>query len=273
MSQISVAAGAAPAFLSKNYINGDGPTVVTSGDDYKHRAYDMVRASAWTSAGSSQGDSQTYDQRLFEGGGQVSRSVDFVAILGHNLQRFIVQYSANDGGSWTTFAGSDYTGSDYSGADLLLSLAAPVTMNRIRIVATHVQSATEKSIGDFVVGLGTFQPDRGMSEYERSPRSIEKRLEMADGSIDTTNIYRADAGHIFEDVSFGFRGISNADRTSFRDLLAGDGPYLMIPEPGDQQGEVFIGRIIRDSYRERYSSMDRSTGWTLAFGVEEVGGS
>lgn len=275
MTLINQAVRAEPIFLSNNFLNRDAVIAVTLGDSIKERAFDMTRSSKWVSIGSVASQEETYDARLFLGSGQFIRSVDFIALLGINLRRFIVEYSSDDGVNWFTFdpPNGDKTGADFTEEDLILSIASPVDVNRIRIRATETQAGTgtDKAIGDIVVAKVTLQPARGLGTYEKNPEDNIKTVIMADKSIDYAALQRSDDSFEFYRATISFLGVTQAQRDLIRAIKTDIGPFLFVPEPGDIPGDMFICRIAPSSYRERY--MDKSKiHYMINFDIEEIGG-
>jgi len=264
---------AAPLFLTKNYLNGFSVVTVSSGDGFKQRAFDMTRTSAWTSQGFSTSPTtpQTYNARLFEGSAQVLRKINFIAILNTNIKRFKLEFSATDGAPFTIFDGLDFTASDFTGADKLVSLASDVDANRILLTVTEIQSGSEVSVGDIVIGELLLQTAQGMTTYNKRYRDSVKTIQMADGSMDYTYILRSDTSHEFYSSSVAFRGVSQANRDLLRAIKTQQDPFIFVPEPGDVPGDMFLSRITPNSYDETYISMERSAGYGISFGVEEIG--
>lgn len=266
----SLVANAAPLFLTKNYLNGFAIVAVTTGDDFKHRAFDMTRGSAWTTQGFSAPTPQTYNARLFEGSAQALRSINFAAILNTNIKRFKLEYSATDGAPWTIFNGMDFTGSDFSGTDKLVSLAANVDANRILLTVTQIQSGSEVSVGDIVLGNLRLQPATGFTSYRKRYRDNVKTIKMADGSLDYTYIRRSDSSHEFYSATVEFK-MSQAQRDLIREIKVSQEPFVFVPEPGDVPGDMFLCRIAPNTYKESYLSLHKGAGYLISFKVEEIG--
>ena len=272
MAVIDTSLRSPPAFLEENFLNRDAVVAVSKGDAFKHRAYDMTRSSKWVAIGSVPSVQEEYDARLFKGATQFLRTVDAIMLLGHNLKRFLVEYSSNDGGAWTTFPGMDWTGSDFSGSDLIASIAGTVDVNRVRVRATEIQSGTDKEIGDIVVSKVQLQLTRGFFEYRKRYEDTVKSLTMADGSKDYTNIFRSDDSFQFYRASVIFSALSQSQRDLLFAIKSAIGPFLWMPEPGNIPGDVFLSRIVPSSYEESYFIADRSQGHIVRFDVEEIGG-
>lgn len=276
---LNIAAGAPPAFLSKNYLNRDAydqsGIEVSTGDAFKHRAFDMTRSSKWVSVASSDAVTETYNARMYEGALQVSRTVDVIALLGINLKNFLVEYSNNDGASWTTVPGLDYQVgvADFSGTDKIAALASSITFNRLRVSMYRTQTANqEKELGELIVAALTYQPTAGMSTFRPEPDENVKTVVLADGTIDYTHIYRSDDSFEMQRFQVAFAAVSQTVRDALRAIKRDINPFLFWPEPGDDVPEVYLCRIAPDSFRAAYLSLRRAAGYNISMTVEEVGG-
>jgi len=274
MAQAIITAGAAPIFLTKNYLNRDAVVAVSTGDAFKHRAYDMTRTSKWVSLGSDDSTTETYDARLFEGSAQSTRAVDFVALLGINLKNFKLEYSSNDGSTWATL-GTDYSVgvNNFTGEDHIITLVTAVDINRIKLTAYKTQTADQdKEVGELLVCALRLQPTSGLFRYKKSFRDNVKSIQMADGTLDYTYVFRSDDSFEIYGASVEWRGISQAQRDLMRAIKASPEPFVWYPEPGDVKADAFLCRIVPDSYDEEYVSKYRGAGYAISFSVEEIGG-
>ena len=270
---LSVAAGAAPIFLSKNYVNledAQNSGVAVSSGTLAHRLYDMDPSIQWSSSGSSDGVTETVTISLYEQGTLTSRSIDFVALLNHNLQRFIIEYSNDTGSTWTTITGGDYTGSDYSGANIVLVPTA-FTANMIRVTATDVQSGSEKLIGLVVAALSSFQADQAMAAYVPKRTANRKEVILADGSTDYTHLLWSDNSFELYGASMKWLLAGSTLRTNLRTLATQQAPFIVYPEPGELPQEIHLCIMASGGYSEEYASSYKTAGWNIGIDISEVG--
>lgn len=279
MAQITLTGDAKPAFLSKNYINRDSVAaaalVVSTGDLLKHRLYANDFTAQWSSAASDDTITETITIGLYQGALQADRSIDFIALMNINLKNFLLEYSANNGATYTTVTGGDYqvaTG-NYASTNLILSLAAPITANKLRLsmYRTTVANA-EKLVGGFVAALGTFQTDRGMTAYEPERRENRRDVRMSDGSLSYGVQYRSDNSIQFYDAKAGWRFVTTAERVKFYTEKNRIEPFLWYPEPADAPLDLFLARIKPRTFKDPYSSTYKGAGYDISFELEEVGG-
>lgn len=276
MAQITLTSGSTPAFLSKNYINRDcynaSALVVSSGDSIKRRLYDGDPSGAWNSVGSTDATTETITVGLYQGNLLATRSVDFIALLNVNLKAFVLEYSANDGASYTAVTGGTQT--VYAGTDFVLSLATPVSANKLRLTMTTTQVAdAQKSIGQFVAALGTFQAAKGMTSYEATWEESETMVEMANKTKAYSHIYRSDNSFEMYGASVGFRFVASSERDSFRSVKNTADPFLFYPLPGDQVRGLYLCKMKQGSFKDPFSTEYIGAGYDINFDVEEVGGS
>ena len=270
---LDLAAKSYPAFLSKNYFNRNADEhsdlLVTSGSSFRHRLFDMDPLSYWTSQGSSDAVTEEIQFGLWTPGAQTSRSIDYIALMNHNLDDFTIELSNDNGASWPTL----YTFTSVIDQNTRQSVATPIDADRVRIRMTTTQTANqEKQIGDIIIAGADFQPDVGLSLYKRKPFIVkDKTALMHDNSVRRSYIYRSDASLHFFGATLGFSGIAFDDLQQFRDLLKNE-PFLVMPEPGDIPSEIFLCGVEPDSYVENYIALSKSGAFAVSFDLREVGG-
>lgn len=276
MAQITLTSGAAPAFLSKNYINRDGNNAsgiaCSTGNTLRHRLFDGDPTGAWNSVSSNDSTTETITAALYQGSLQADRSIDFISLLNINLKAFTVEYSADNGSTYTAFAGGTIT--NQTTPDFILSLATPITANKIRLTMTTTQTANQdKSIGQLIVALGTLQMSKGMTEYEAEWIDSEMMLEMANRTKSYAHIYRADNSFEMYAASVGFRFATAAERTSLRAIKNAADPFMFYPLPYDQNRGIYLCKFRQGTFKDPFSSEYIGAGYDISFEVEEVGGS
>ena len=106
MAQLNLNAAAPTVFLSKNYLNRhayDGGVIsVVSGDAYKHRLFDMDVRAIWTSVGSNDSTTEVIEFELWMDNSRTMRSVDYLAVMNHNVKHIKIETSDDNGASWTS---------------------------------------------------------------------------------------------------------------------------------------------------------------------------
>lgn len=171
------------------------------------------------------------------------------------------------------FTGLDFTSSTNSAANVITSLAAPVTATHVKITATTtIVASEEKKVGLFICALGTFQATYGPTEYSPRFREMVKEVRLADGTIDSTHIYRSASSFSFYEADLAFRFVNSTNRDNFQTLRRLNESFLFYPFPGEEVDEIYLGRMKPESYKEPYSSEYLSAGRDISFTFEETGG-
>lgn len=274
MGALTLTASANPAILSENYINRSaydaGAITATDGEDFIQRLYDGVLESKYATLISNDSTPEVLEGCLYYQGAQVTRQVDFIAALGHNLKSWKIELSSDNGATWPVV----YSCTNDTTANKLISISSPVDANRWRLTMNTVQSGTQKEVGELIIALASGQLSVSYAEPpDVSYEQTDKTAKLADGSKRYALIDRADTGHEFYRASCLFHGLSTADRELLADMRKSTTPVLWMPWPGDSQAEIYLGRMVPNSYHERYTDVYRSLGWTISFEFEELGGS
>lgn len=274
---LDFADGATPAFLSENYLNrfalAAGDIIASAnGQNFLDRLYDFDRDGLWGTTGSDDLTQETIDFGIYDREANVERSVDYIALHNINLKKFKVQYKPT-GGSFTDIPELDFSSVDNTATDLRVSLATPLSVERIKIIMdTTFVADDEKKIGMIAVGAALFQPSMGLSNFRpRRPESV-KEVELADGSIDYAYILHSTTRFEFYRAEMTFKAVGDAERDLFRSLKLRLYPFMCIPEPGNLPNEIFLGRVAPNSFVEPYQTFRQAkAGRQISFTFEEVG--
>jgi hypothetical protein len=278
MGAMVLTAGAPPAFLSKPLITTDslnaGGITVSSGDAFKHRAFDMSPDTAATSLGqNSDSSTWTYQAKQYYGSSVNAQPVDCLALLRINFKRFKVEYRVS-GGAWTVFPGADYTGVDFAADHLILPLAAAsaVTADEWLITVLSTQTPNqEKSLGLFLPCAQKFQASTGTSALDPRDSDNIVTVEMMDKTKDETLLLHNDADFDFMSTPLLFHAIPDTEEPKYKGLR-GDF-FLFVPQPGDYPNAWYLCRVVPNSYSAQPFSMALGeTRKRIALSVEEVGG-
>lgn len=278
MSILSQAVAATPAFLSKPFINTDslnaGAITVSSGDAFKHRAFDMSGSTQATSLGqNTDGMAWTYQAAFYEGSTKVAKNVTVVALLNINLKRFKVEYRVN-GGSWTIVPGMDFTSVDFAAAQLIVAFDSltPIVADEMLLTATDTQAANqEKAVGLFLPCALNFQASRGTSDLDNMPQDNIVVLELFDGSTDETVILHNDIDFDFFQTPLLFLGIPDTEEPLYAGLR-GDF-FLFVPQINKYPLNWFLCTVVAKSYKATPMSMAVDSRLKrIALSVKEVGG-
>ncbi len=274
MATMVLTAKAKPIFLGYPIFNKSadnaGDLVCSSGNALRHRLYDMDPASIWASISSSDSIQENIVGGLWDQGVQSAYSIDFFAILGHNLKAFTVEFSADNGATWPNSYAYTAQTENYT----LRSLAAAITANKFRILMDTTQVANaEKNVGAIIICLAKFQMTDRPSLYERlPPRVKDKSAKMHNNSTRRSYIYRSDASIHYLDTRVGWVGVANAEANSLDTLLLQHVPFVFAPEPGDRPTEWRLGQAAPNTYQRKYNNLSKAGDWAVSFDFEESGG-
>lgn len=271
---LSIVAGAKPAFLSPNYFSRqadlESDLVVSSGGTLQHRLYDNDKRAQWTSAGSNDATQESIVAGFYLPGMQTARDIDFVALLGHNLDDFDVELSADNGGTYPTSLISA-TGETNS-----YTRAAPASTqsgNKIRITMDTTQTANqEKLVGAVYAASLRFQASAKMTAYDvLPPITGHKTGRMHDRSIRRAYTFRSDASFHLYNARVQFIVDTAAELENFRDLFNDFEPFLFMPRPGDAPNDIWLCQIRPGSYNDAPFHRAQQDVHLVDFIVEEVG--
>lgn len=279
MAALSLVAGAPPVFLSKSWVTKDvdvngGVFVASKMQPLLKRIYDMDAYSIWRATGSDDSQTETIELQLFEGNGQTTRDIDFVALSNINFKRFKVEYSNDDGATWTIFTGADYTAANYALPDFLISLAAPVQANRLKLTMYTTQIADqEKILGCFIAALATLQTSRPPDSAHKAFVETVRAVTLGDGSQDVTYIRRSAASYEFYSATVNFSHLPLAERDSLRAIKRAGKPFLWVPEPAEVLRDIFLSRMEGAWTDDFTDPFFKGAGYNVAFNIREMSGS
>lgn len=133
--------------LGENFVNGDNVYTLTNGSGAAY-LYDQKADTQCASSGSSEGASwQLLIEFYDRAGNAVSRTLDSLVMLNHNLAKFKWEYW--NGSAWTTITESDFTVAANAQANLYIAMAASVSTQKLRLSATNtIGAAAEKLIAE-----------------------------------------------------------------------------------------------------------------------------
>jgi hypothetical protein len=266
-------AGAAPIFLSKNYIHKDlitlGQYSVTSMQALLKRIVDMDPYAYWQSSGSSDAVMETITMSTVEGNTiTLHTDVGLIALLNINLKEFYIRISADYGVSWV----GEYSVVDNTLENYILDIsAAPKSVNYILIGAhTTIVPNQEKRIGTLVVA-GLKKQMLNVPDFPIVRKDIEnvKILQMANGSENVTRIKRSEASCSFFAATYKFSYVTYAELVAMRTFRRDNPEFLFYPEPYEKPGEIFHCRF-DGPFVEQESAQYKGAGYNLQFSVKEI---
>lgn len=273
---ISKAAGAPVIFLKPSFVDkatyAAGGLTTSTMQDLAHRLYQMDPAAIWQgSAGADDAVSETITAVFYAGSLQVARTIDTLMILNNNLDNFVIQYSIDDGASWTPIvsvtgnAGADYV--KFMDTPLALPAGAQLQVQ----MNTTYPANQDKFVGNFIATLSLFQLSRPPIKYTPTPNMSVTDVELADKTIDRTHFCWSDTSFILYSLAFEHDLMPKADRDNMDSLLALGGSFLCYPEPGDEPRKIYLCVFEPETYKPDYTTTYKGSGYNLPFDLKQVG--
>lgn len=270
---ISTAVGAAPVFLSRSYISADsyvaGDLLASSMQAIVHRVYQMDPSSYWQgSLGASDAFTETITVGLYQGAAQVPRSIDTIILFNINLKDFLLEYSADNGGSWTTIA--NVTGN--ASSNYVNFLGSPITANKLRLTMTATFPANgNKIVGNFIAALSTFQMSNPPVALKPAYNYQRRDIELADGTLDTTFLYWSDNSFTLLRFNFTFDLVPQADKDLLDAIAQQPDPFLCYVEPGDVTRSLYLCLFENGTYAPEYTGQWKGAGYKIPFKLRQIG--
>lgn len=276
MSQVTLTAGAKAVFLDGNYFNRhadrNGDLSLSAGSALRHRLYDMDPAAVWAGDVASDATDDTVNSGLWRPGSRMSHQVDFIAVLGHNLAAFLVDFSDNNGATYPGANRQTVTGE--TNTYTLRSLSSVINADRVLFTFQDTSPADQyKNVGAIVLSKALLQAPVGMSLFKRLPPRVKAReAKMHDNSTRRTFIGRSDASLAFNDFSVGFSGLTQAQANAMMAVILRQEPIIFVPEPGDRQKNMYLGQAVPNTIVRDYMALSKGGGEFITFDFEESGG-
>lgn len=277
MSTLIMTAEGNPIFASRNWIGQDsidyGTFTVTEMDTLIDRLIDGDPFSYWQ--GSSESDAVTVTMNFDFRKGSVlySRAFDLVILQNINWKNFIVEYSNDNGATWATVTGLDYTVSNNTATDIITNIAAGLTGHMLRITITTTFASTPnaaKKMGGLIVCQSAVQLSGGFLDYKVKNRETIREIMLADGSLSREIIQRSATSYEFFGASFDCPIVTAAELASLRTIKRVGDPFIFIPEPGVAPYEAYQC-YFDGAWGYAYENAVRSVGYAIPMKVKEVG--
>lgn len=256
---------AEPKIYTKNYVNGDDVISVTHGSGSIGNIYDRDKDSQWITTSADNDDTTVQiDVTFYEGETAIERTIDTLILLNHNLKDFIVYYwDGSTFQTWLTVTAEDDENS-------VKSLSSQTTAKlRLEMTATQVADA-EKAVGELIACALTL--DVGVDvepDYDVIYRGKDKTLMLGDGSMQKVSIYWAPNRTQKYEAKVKFKFVPAVTADALQDIRETGQQFLWYPESETRPSEIFLVNW-SSTWRRRYSSPYKGTGYDLEFDLKEV---
>lgn len=253
-----------PKIYTKNYVNSDDVFTVSSGSAAWSSAYDRDTLSQWISSGAnSDATDVTITMTFYEGTAAVSRTIDSLLMINHNIKAFDIYYW--DGAAyqlWHSFTGLASSTTFYS--------LSSQTTTAVQIILHTTQTPNqEKAIGE--LNLMALLLDLGVDlyTYKIQFRQRVKDLPLGDGSLKRA-IIRWTYNRIEKyECTWSLILITEAQRNSLLTIKQLGTPFLWYPESITRPDEIWYVHWY-DPRTYDYSSFVKSAGNNFSAMFKEV---
>jgi hypothetical protein len=278
---LSVAAGAKPAFFSKNWINQDsidyGTFTASEMQALLSRVIDGDPLSYWHDSSATDGTEVTLTFSLQDLGLLASRAVDLVLFQNINWKNFVAEYSTDGGANYTPFSGGNYASGlspavAYASSDLQLALPAQVTgVQYIRVRITHTQTANQaKKLGGVVAAALVLQASVGDGSMADEHREVTDVVILGNGNETHDYTMRSAQSYIWWGRSVLFRGLTKTEVDTLYAVKVGGEPFVYYPRPGDDVRAAYLCLMSADGWKPKPLSKYLAAGYDLALSLREV---
>jgi len=277
MSTLIMTAEGHPIFASRNWINQDsidyGTFTVTEMDTLIDRLIDGDRFSYWQGTSESDAVTVTMNFDFRKGAVLQLRDFDLVILQNINWKNFLVEYSADNGASWATVTGLDYSVTNNTATDIITNIAAGLNghMFRINIYSTFASTPNAaKKMGGLIVCQSAIQLGGGFLDYKVKNRENIRENVLADGSLSREIIQRSATSYEFFGASFDCPIVTTAELALLRTIKREGYPFILIPEPGVAPYDAYLCHF-DGAWGHAYENAVRSVGYAVPMKVKEVG--
>lgn len=253
-----------PKIYTKNYVNSDDTITVDSGSGSIANIYDRDIDSQWASSGANNDAVDvTMIITFYEGSAAVSRTIDTLLMLNHNIKAFDVYYW--DGAAyqlWHSFTGQAATYTFFS--------LSSQTTSIVKIVFHTTQSANqEKKVGE--LNLMALQVDFGQDlyTYQVQFRQRVKDVPLGDGSL-KRGVIRWTYNRIEKyEATWSLILATDALLASLLSIKQAGLPFLWYPESVSRPTEIWYVHWY-DPRQYQYTSFVKGAGDTIQAQFKEV---
>lgn len=256
-----------PKFYKRNFINAASALVVSTGPATIRRIHDRDNELKWQSIGSDDVTDETITVTFLSAGLAFPRDIDFLAVLGHNLDTFRFQHDIGAGFVNTPLATT--TGETESFTIFPIAKLTGVLAIRLIMNTTQVVDA-QKQVGEALALESLFLPPDGeaMSRFGFNNTPVAKVTAMFDGGT-KVNLLRW-AGNRTERYSarLGFDLSLKASYDALRVVLK-QASFVLQPEPEQRPDEFFQVTAVPGGHPSSYTSKFKGAGYSHSITVRE----
>ncbi len=258
-----------PKFFSRNRIDRNSILIASTGQANAVRIFDRDKDHIYESVGSTNSIQETIEAQFKSGGLDFFQDVDFLAVLGHNLEDFKFQHDA--GAGFIDTPGATVVGAS---TNFTLLPIANVKAGKIKLVMDTVQASSgtlEKQVGQVLVlkrllELPTDEaPDRLGIDFQQVARTTRM---LDEGTIINQLRWTGNRTERYR-TRISFRLLSKANYDSLRELVK-TAVFFIQAEPVQRPDEFFFVTHVRGGFPSEYTTLFKGNGYTISLNLEEV---
>ncbi len=260
---------AEPKIFTRNYVDSECTITPSTGSDNKHKLYDRDYDSQWISDGENSDATESMIEVAFrEAGAEVSREIDTIMILNHNLEDPVAEYW--DGSAWQAFD-SDTNLTDGT-FNAFTHAAVETTKIRIRNYQTITQDA-EKAVGELIACAVQYTSSGNADELVAYDVIHAQRtayeLPLIDGGVHRSVVrHSANRSDKYE-AKATFQFLTEAQLESLKDIKASGMAFLWQPESTQRPEDIYLVNWT-GNLQYKYASLYKGAGFTLTLDLKEA---
>lgn len=266
-----------PIIYTKNYVNADNNFGAGSNLPNVPYIYDRDNSTQWQSVGfNSDSTGVAIYTNFYEKSVAVSRTIDTVALINHNLKNYQVQYW--NGSSLVTFINQTADTSQslarnvstYGNTPTALASFSPITTTTIQLVMNSTQTPNqEKALGELIVCNQQLNFSLDLLTLDVQFRQKVKDNLMGDGSLTRAVVPWTLNRYEKYEAKASFEFIPDTTLTSFMAIKNQGLPVLWYPESLSRPDEFWLVHLY-NARTYKYMTKYKGAGSILTLDIKEV---
>lgn len=257
-----------PKIFTRSYVDSECDITVSSGSANKHKLYDRDNASQWITSGENSDATESSIEVAFkQAGATVSREIDRIILVNHNLEDPIAEYW--DGDSWEAFDSE----TDLTDGTCTVFTHAAVETERIRIRNSQTITANaEKAVGELIACAVQFESadNEDLSSYDVTHQQrMAVDLPLIDGGVHRAVVrHSANRSDKYE-AKPQFQLLSLAQLEVLKTIKASGLAFLWQPESDYRPAEIYLVNWV-GALQYKYASTYKGAGFQLTMDLKEA---
>jgi hypothetical protein len=253
-----------PKIYTRNYVDGNGTFVCSHGSTFVARLYDFDRFSKYITSGANSDATEMIIEHDFkEAGIAISRTIDSIILLNHNLKDPTTEYW--DGSNWQTFTISSGLTSSHNSFE-----GGTITTTKIRVRCSTTQSTNqEKYVGEMIACALTLDIGVDFEGYNVTYSRKSYSVALANGGKHRSFVKYAASRSQKYHARIKFRYVSSTKLETLRQLAEAGNAFLWVPEYTTAIQEIFYVNWV-NGLTYQYVDKYKGAGFDLDMELEEI---